>query len=390
MFVGRDRESAVLRDRIAATREGRGGVVLVSGPAGIGKSRVVEEVLADEPYALRSRCLAEVGVPPLWPWWRIFQRLPVDLPAGLADASGSVDAAQSAAERFRLLADLTELLLSAAEEVRGLIVVLEDVHDADEASLALLRQVAREAADSWLLLIGTHRDVDATSAGLAVTLAEVTRAAGMTVPLARFTVVEVADYLAGLPGSPALTKLVHDRTGGLPLLVAAMARALDDQTRRGIEATPLQQYVVVEAGDKAPRSSRGEAAEARTGAAPGTGRPASRASRPRRAHRRERAPPPPRRPAPAPRPPRTRARQAARTARTPTPSSSCSFRPRSRCSGTPRPEERRRPGRMSSRGRPDRQIPSACGRGIDGNRPRVLSHVRHVAPVEHVDDAVGA
>jgi len=86
---------------IAAAREGRGGNIVVSGPAGIGKSRLLDEAVADTPGMVRGRCLTEDGTPPLWPWLRILRQIPADLlPAGVA-GTGAMDAKEAAGERFR-------------------------------------------------------------------------------------------------------------------------------------------------------------------------------------------------------------------------------------------------------------------------------------------------
>ncbi|WP_141955509.1 helix-turn-helix transcriptional regulator [Actinoallomurus bryophytorum] len=232
MFVGREHEMTVLRGKIAAVREGRGGIILVSGPAGIGKSRLVEEAVADAPGVVRGRCVADDGAPPLWPWLRILRRIRADLLptelTGTATGVTAMDASESAGERFRLLAGLTDALLAAAEDFQGLVVVIEDLHDADEVSLALLRQVAIEAAHSWLLVIATHRDAATRQATDFVrTLVDLAHSgAASGVALTPFAVSQVARYLTAVPGGVALASLVHQRTGGLPLLVSAMARLL--------------------------------------------------------------------------------------------------------------------------------------------------------------------
>jgi DNA-binding CsgD family transcriptional regulator len=231
MFVGREHEMAVLREGIAAAREGRGGIIMVSGPAGIGKSRLVEEAVADAPGVVRGRCIAEDGAPPLWPWLRILRRIPADLiPTSVAGAAAltAMDARESAGERFRLLVGLTDALIAAAEDLKGLVIVIEDLHDADEVSLALLRQLAIEVAQSWLLVIGTHRDASTRQApGFVRALADLAHSrAARGIPLAPLAEPDVAQYLAILPDGAALASLVHERTGGLPLLVSAMARLL--------------------------------------------------------------------------------------------------------------------------------------------------------------------
>ncbi|MFI6323410.1 LuxR C-terminal-related transcriptional regulator [Nonomuraea sp. NPDC050556] len=194
-FVGRAPELALLRTAIAE----RGRVVLVSGPAGIGKSRLVAEAVSGVPGVVWGRCVAEDGAPPLWPWSRVLGGLPA-VPFEAADA------------RFLLLATLTEQVLGT-----DLVVVLDDLHDADEASLALLRQVAAEIAGSRVLVIATHRDTP----GLTSTLAALRGGLAVrSVALSPFTTEEVALCLGGT----ARAASVRERTGGLPLLVAAMAR----------------------------------------------------------------------------------------------------------------------------------------------------------------------
>ncbi|MET8154737.1 AAA family ATPase [Sphaerisporangium sp. NPDC005289] len=287
-FAGRDREVAVLREAAAAAREGGGGVILVSGPPGMGKSRLVEEALAGEPGVVWARCPDEPGVPPLWPWTRLLHRLaphpsprpatrspaaradadpaeagadPVGSSADAAEADldtakgapGAVgaggdaveaggnaagvdldaiwaggDVAEAGAARFRRLVSLADALLAAAEDAKGLVVVLEDVHDADEASLALLRHVASETPGSRLLVLATHRDpAPGRDGALAATLAGIARGRAVrALALAPLTVGDVARVLADVPGGAAHAPAVHERTGGLPLLVAAMAAAL--------------------------------------------------------------------------------------------------------------------------------------------------------------------
>ena len=76
-FVGRRRELALLHDALGAALAGRGRVVVLSGEAGIGKTRLAQEVatlaLRRGMLALWGRSLEEPGAPPFLPWTRAMQ-----------------------------------------------------------------------------------------------------------------------------------------------------------------------------------------------------------------------------------------------------------------------------------------------------------------------------
>ena len=230
VFVGRDAELTILEDRITAAGQGRGGVVLVAGPAGIGKSYLIAEATRGAGRVVRGRCVADGGAPPLWPWLRILGRAAPDVQLDSA-AAGAVggwvtDVGESAAARFQLLIRWCDALLSAAHTGPGLVVVIEDLHDADEASLALLRHVAAEAGSSRLLVIGTLRDVGGAPAVTTV-LAEMTRnSAVQRISLGPFTIADVEEYLGAADLEPELADRLHEYCGGVPLLVSTMTRML--------------------------------------------------------------------------------------------------------------------------------------------------------------------
>ncbi|WP_426565572.1 helix-turn-helix transcriptional regulator [Angustibacter sp. McL0619] len=230
-FVGRERQLAELRDRMTGALDGHGGLVLVSGPAGIGKTRLVEQACvtpagpASAPVRW-GRAVDEPGAPPLWPWRTAL--------AALATAPAEpVGDAESA--RFRFVADSTDALVRAAEP-DGLVVVLEDLHWADETSLRLLRRLAGEVAGSRLLIVATHRD--GAAGPLADALPDLLRwSTTHPVPLPPLVEHEVRAYLSQSLHRPAEAEQVRSvlhRCGGNPLYL----RAVTDLVRAG-SAEPL-------------------------------------------------------------------------------------------------------------------------------------------------------
>jgi DNA-binding CsgD family transcriptional regulator len=157
-LVGRDRELGTLRAHLDAALVGRGSLVLVGGAAGIGKTTLAEALCAEATARgaslLVGRCYDLTETPPYGPWAEVLARTPRhgdDLPdpPDLAGRSGATsEAAIFAAVRDHLIA------LAARQP---LVLLLEDLHWADPASLDLLRALARGLADATLLLLATYR-----------------------------------------------------------------------------------------------------------------------------------------------------------------------------------------------------------------------------------------
>jgi DNA-binding CsgD family transcriptional regulator len=206
-FVGRGGELGILATRLAPRGRPAGGVVLLSGPAGVGKTRLLDEAVqraAGSPV-VRGYCPAETA-PPLWPWRAALGRAGVEIAR-----EPDIEPAAAKSARFAALAQMSDALIAAGP----LAVVLEDLHWADAASLDLLAQVAAAANGTDLAIIGTFRVPAAQN--VAVRLAALGRYGAVTLTLAPFTPDEVAELV-----DPAVARDVHKRTGGLPLLVAAV------------------------------------------------------------------------------------------------------------------------------------------------------------------------
>ncbi|WP_116450343.1 ATP-binding protein [Blastococcus litoris] len=244
-FVGRTAELAELTAGIAAAGAGRGGLLLLSGPAGIGKTRTVEEAVGGAPAVAWGRCVDDPGAPPLWPWRRVARTLP-DVRAAVSGwETGSAASRDPEAARFRLVATAVEALVDTAGP-EGLVVVLEDLHWADETSLRLLRHLAGELQRSRLLVVGTYRDPSggAGRRALDAALPDLLRwPSTRSVPLAPLGEDDVAAFLPGAPAEAVRT--AYHRSGGNPLYLRAVARASataggdGDAALRGLVRTTL-------------------------------------------------------------------------------------------------------------------------------------------------------
>jgi predicted ATPase len=132
--------------------------------------------------------------------------------------------------RFRLFDSVTSLMLAAARD-RPIVIVLDDLHWADEPSLLLLRFAARELASSGLLILGTYRDVElGRHHPLARVLGEISGIEGCGRILLRgLSVGAVERYIemtSGAGAPPGLPKAVQEQTDGNPFFVGEVVRLL--------------------------------------------------------------------------------------------------------------------------------------------------------------------
>jgi hypothetical protein len=226
-LVGRDEILAELRAVVDAVPGGRGSVVVLTGEAGIGKTALAT---ATADYAAtRGACAVWAacwqGAPPFWPWLEVLRALGADVGRPESGAASTNDAGTA---RFEFFDAVSSALLRAAE-ASPLVVVLDDLHWADPASVLLAAFHARRMHPSRQVLVATYRDVevspdDPTSAPLAALEASAT-----VMPLGGLDRPHVARMLATITGKQPgheLAATVQRRTGGNPFLVHQVARLM--------------------------------------------------------------------------------------------------------------------------------------------------------------------
>jgi DNA-binding CsgD family transcriptional regulator len=248
-FAGRRDEMAVLEDEFARAAAGEFRVVLLSGEAGVGKSRLGRELLARHPEAAGLFARAHpLGVTAAFGVWAeaidpLLQcrsdRQVVAACGGLLDDLASLFhrvavIRGSLPDREpplpRLLQGLASMLRNLARQA-PVLAVLDDVHFADASSWEALRYFARQLDDTPLLVVATSRPADLTGQEVAArALFELDEDGFLqrleVSPLDRTTMRELAATIIGQPPSAALVDWVAERTRGNPLYVISLVRAL--------------------------------------------------------------------------------------------------------------------------------------------------------------------
>ncbi|GAY10712.1 DNA-binding response regulator, LuxR family [Pseudonocardia sp. N23] len=235
--MGRVAELAALTAALDDVRAGTGATLLLAGEPGIGKTTLAAALTTIARDAavpvLTGRSVPGVGVPPLWPWWQALHGRPehdvlAALPTPDDSAGGTVDGTAAALLGHRLQA-FEAVARGLADRPGGLLVVLEDLHWADEASLALLAHVT---ARPGVLAVATYRSTERPPA-LRAGLVALDRAGARRLDLAGWTGAEVATVAADV--HPGWHPVLLRTSGGVPLHVRELVTTL---RAAGIAAGP--------------------------------------------------------------------------------------------------------------------------------------------------------
>lgn len=223
-MVGRDRELRRLK-QLAASRHPQ--VAVIAGEPGVGKTRLVEELLGSLP----DEAMALVGHAEPSSLARPYEVLldAVDGVSGLDEdlLEQLTDAARSPVERLHSAIDIVDRLIGE----RPAVILFEDLHWVDSESAALFERLADQAGPR--VLVGTYRPDEVTSRHpVAAVLARLERRHAVTrVRLQRLTESDTAALLAAKAGAPVPYRTVaalHERTGGNPFFLEELVHGHED------------------------------------------------------------------------------------------------------------------------------------------------------------------
>ena len=269
-FAGREPELAALRSAWTEAVAGRRRGVLVSGEPGIGKTRLAAEIARhareQAGVVLYGRCdegLSAAAQPFAQALGAYVAACPVDelrvqlgahagdliglLPALDARVPGIAESApaEPELERLRTL-EAVAALLEAAGERAPVLLVLDDLHWADDLSLQLLRHLLRVEAPMRLLLLATYRDTEPSRSAL---LAEVVTGLARRTDVARMELGplaerDVAEILSHAGRQPTLAGRVRAVTEGNPFFVGEVVATLGQDGDPDAAPTPRVRDVV--------------------------------------------------------------------------------------------------------------------------------------------------
>jgi DNA-binding CsgD family transcriptional regulator len=254
-FVGRELEMAELAAALDAAIEGRGGLTLLAGEPGIGKTRLVEElaVIANDRGVLCAwgDCHESGATPPYWPWAQAIRSLLTDPSEAVLNAlSGRAaviaeivpevtnfvpsiepaDHVDTKQARFRLFDSVASFLDEVASS-NPLVLVLDDLHGADRSSLDLLEFALRRIDTNPLLVIGIYRNTDLSRRHpFSESLATLARARGVhRIILRGLDRTDIGRMVKAVGDVPLPAQLVNEiqlRTEGNPFFVSEITRDL--------------------------------------------------------------------------------------------------------------------------------------------------------------------
>ncbi len=288
-FVGRRQERAALLEAIHATERGYGGAVLIEGDAGVGKSRLAEEGIAEArwrgfqvgvgkadpmskpaPYQLLRSALEPLLTP-----LRLAQLAELADPRWLSALTPILPVLSSSMDNLpplpqlpprqeqQRLGEALRLILESLSEIAPVLLLLEDIHWAEESSLALLARLVAPLAGMRSLVILTARPNEVSERpAVQAALEEISLSTHlMKIQLKVFTRPETCDLVSralgvrkGDPKATAFARRLQRETGGNPLFMVETLKALQERGTLRVKENGAWEFPSTEQPLPIPRS----------------------------------------------------------------------------------------------------------------------------------------
>lgn len=259
---GRQRELAMLSAAFERARAGQGGLILLGGGAGMGKSRIQAEFLRDvrsrDGLILAGRAYQAEGQLPYGPLQDALRTFLTAQPTALLREQAAFHAIlaplipdlarlipdlpaptplEPRAERHRVFAAIAGLMRDLAGR-RPVVLAIDDLHWADRTTLEALHYLARTCADTRLLIVGAYRAEDLAAEGAQAEMLAAMRLIGTTLDLRPLdngeTAALVRTLLAPERVGEDVRNLVAGQARGNPLFVHLMVTALRESGRAAV------------------------------------------------------------------------------------------------------------------------------------------------------------
>jgi predicted ATPase/DNA-binding CsgD family transcriptional regulator len=244
-LIGRQREQAELNRAIASAKEEEGRLVLLAGEAGVGKTRLAEEVLTHSGCLVLNGVAREEGTPPYGPIVAALRVYTRAMPDGLASGGPlckylalllpELGSAPDKGDQAMLI-EAIRCAFEAITRSAPAVVFLDDLQWADNATLEFLSALAGSLGQERLLIVGAYRSDEIPRGHPVRRLRNELRRARqlheiVVEPLDQAETAALAARVFGQTPSPSLTTILYDRTQGMPLFIEELAATFVESGR---------------------------------------------------------------------------------------------------------------------------------------------------------------